>query len=315
MTSRSAFAAARWPPPASKKMKSSFFTSPIVARCPTAGRKNTLINRCFWGISPVCNPRTVINRYAGCTPRRRFQAGYASVHYAPGPRSHASRPTLARAALDSRVDAVRHAGRRWMAVVRHGDDRSVVRRSRPGKGRGRRGAGGGNRHRAISAIEESRRPPAAVRVRVALLVHAVAAGPVLVSLGSHHHRVRGRSFAEPRLPGDGGGPAVLRRKRSHLPHSTRHALPQRRARWGNHRSRPGLRFRLGVWDRLIFLPPPIGIRCAGDLKHRQFLRVHRQSGLVPGVKWILEEVVGLASLQFHPHLRSPRACGDAVPSV
>src|ERR1019366_2274077 len=186
MTSRSAFAAARWPPPASKKMKSSFFTSPIVARCPTVGRKNTLINRCFWGISPVCNPRTVINRYAGCTPRRRFQAGYASVHYAPGPRSHASRPPLARAALDSRVDAVRHARRRWMALVRHGGDRAVVRRSMPVPGRRGGFAGGGTRHRVVGAMEEGRRPPPPVRVRAALLVHAAAAGPVLVPLGPHH---------------------------------------------------------------------------------------------------------------------------------
>ena len=38
----------------------------------------------------------------------------------PRPRPDASRPPLARAPLDSRVDDVRHARRRWLALVRHG---------------------------------------------------------------------------------------------------------------------------------------------------------------------------------------------------
>ena len=143
------------------------------------------------------------------------------------------------AALDPRVDDLRHARRRWLAVVRAGPGAAAVRRRAtvPGRGRGRTGG----RHRASRSSSSSRRatrrkrPCAEPHCWATLLPpdqfsfpsgHTITAFAVSLSLS--------RVLSRP-----GHRAAVLRRQRGGFAHSAGHALFERRAGRGRDRCAAG----------------------------------------------------------------------------
>src|ERR1035437_1900544 len=104
---------------------------------------------------------------------------------------------------------MRHARRRWLAVVRVGSRLSALRRPDALPGAGRRGHDGGLWHRDIPQPEEGNRTQAARHFRTALLGHAATARSILFPLGPHHYSLRGGVIPEPLLSGPGDRKSTL----------------------------------------------------------------------------------------------------------
>ena len=184
-----------------------------------------------------------------------YDAGrHADLYFPPRPTADAARQPLARAALDPRLDAVRHARRRWLAVVRHGPGDPAVGR-RPAIPRGwRRDTGGGSGNRGLflhlKKATGRQRPCAFEPHCWATLLppdqfsfpsgHTITAFAVAVSLSMF-------------LSGAARRPVLLRGQRGGVAHPAGHALSERRAGGRGHRHGAGVWIHLA--DAMVGIEP------------------------------------------------------------
>src|ERR1035441_4554073 len=134
------------------------------------------------------------------------------VHHVARLQPDAARAPVAGAALDPRVDDLRHARRRWLAVVCHGDRHPTVRRSYALRGGGHRGSGGSSGNRGVPFPEEADQPQTPLRHRAALLGQTAASGPFLFSVRPYDNGLCGSAVAGGLLSEPAVRIAVLRRE-------------------------------------------------------------------------------------------------------
>src|ERR1019366_662769 len=127
-------------------------------------------------------------------------------------RFNAQNKSLACAAMDSFVDDLRNALRRWLVVVRAGNRSDYFRRNTTARGNWLGYFGGRGGHADFHVGEASEPPEAAVSARTALLGHNFTAGPVLISFRTFHHGVCHRNDGRIVLSAISAMPAGLRRE-------------------------------------------------------------------------------------------------------
>jgi hypothetical protein len=137
---------------------------------------------------------------------------------------------MARAAMGASMDDLRHAMRRWLAVVRTGDCDSYFRWSATLRGDWIGNIVSGDWHADIYVGETREPQKTTVPARAALLVDSFAAGPIFISIGTFHHCVFDRDDSWIFLSAVSGLFAGVRGEHRNQPRDSGNAFSERRDR-------------------------------------------------------------------------------------